>query len=355
MMGEVRTSPGSGRRSVEEIEREFTRLRMDEGGTVELRSSVLNLIVVTDEDSAGDATRAVSRLSGNLPSRAIILISDPDEPRENLDIRLSVFCEVRGGATGQVCAEQVTIHAEGPPAHHLGSLAGPLLLPDVPTFLWYPGSFAATSPELVSVDSLFDRLIVDSGAAPDRPGCLRELAGMLERPEVPALGDLQWVALSPWRSLVAELFGPPERARTLPDVDRVEILHDSRGEARALLMAGWLASSLGWRPRERNGGEVSFSTPSGREAVIALDPSSPDASLRRVRLYAGEWSFQVSRHRELSEAKSTVMKSGEIIGERTVQLGNLDRGILLGEELQYRGRDDVHESALRMAVELIDL
>lgn len=351
--GEMRSSPGSGRMSVEEIEREFTRLRTDEDGSVELRSSVLNLIVVTDEESAGDATRAVSHLSGNLPSRAIILISDPRETHENLDIQLSVFCDTRGG--GQVCSEQITIHAEGPPAHHLESLAGPLLLPDLPTFLWYPGSFEATSPELVGVGSLFDRLVVDSGESPDHRVCLRELAGMLDRPEIPALGDLQWVALSPWRSLVAELFAPSERAGALPEVDRVEVFYNSRGEARSLLMAGWLASSLGWKPREKNEGEISFSTPSGGESVIDLDSSSPHAALRRVRLYAGEWSFQVSRHREAARAKSTVMKNGEIIGERTVHMGNLDKAVVLGEELQYRGRDEVHESALKMAVELIDL
>lgn len=353
-MTETRTSPLSGRMPVEEIEREFARLRVDESGKVVLRSSVLNLIVVTDEESAESVTETVSHLSGRFPSRAIVLISDPDEAEENLDVHLSTHCSVRGETENQICAEQVTVHAEGPPAHHLESLAGPLLLPDLPAFLWYPGGFAAGSPELASIASLADRLIVDSGAAPSRTACLRDLAGMLERPGIPAVGDLQWVALTPWRSLISELFSPPERAEMLPDIERAEIFYNARGEVRALLLAGWLASSLGWKPEERRGEEVRFSAPSG-EIRLHLDPSSSDASLRRVRLYAGDSSFQVSRHREISEARSTVMRGGEITGERTVRLGYFDPENILGEELQYRGRDLTYEAALRAAVEILDL
>lgn len=351
---ETRTSQESGRIPVEEIEREFARLRMNEDGTLGLRSSVLNLIVVTDEESAADVTRTVSRLSGRFPSRAVVLISDTQETKENLEVNISAFCSIRGGTANQVCAEQVTIHAEGPPAHHLESLAGPLLLPDLPTFLWYPGHFDVRSPELASVASLAERLIVDPAAAQDRVSCLRGLRGTLEKSGIPALGDLQWVALSPWRSLVAELFHPPERAEMLNEIERVEILYSPRGEVRALLLAGWLASSLGWKPVERSSDGIQFSGPSG-EVKLLMDSSSSDASLRRVRLMAGEWSFQVSRHRRSAEARSTVMRSGEPVGESTVRLGHFDLENILGEELQYRGRDVTYENALKMAVEILDL
>jgi hypothetical protein len=73
-----------------------------------------------------------------------------------------------------------------------------------------------------------------------------------------------------------------------------------------------------------------------------------------VRLYTDDCSFQVSRHRELSDASATVMRDGELIGERTVQLGYFDLGVLLGEELQYRGRDTSYEEALKMVVEVLN-
>jgi glucose-6-phosphate dehydrogenase assembly protein OpcA len=354
---ETRSSPGRGPMSVEQIEHELGRLRMNEDGTLGLRASVLNLIVVTDEESAESVTRSVSNIAGRYPSRAIVLISDPEEGETNIEFQLAAFCSVRGGG-GQVCAEQITVHAEGPPAEHLESLAGPLLLSDLPVFLWYPGPFSPSSVEFAGMAALADRIILDSAAAGDCETSLREISGLLDEPETPAFGDLQWVHLSPWRTLVAELFSSPERAGELERLRGIEILHAPDGECRALLFVGWLASTLGWSledaTRTAEGREVRFAGPSG-EISVDMSPTSPDARFRQVRLYSNDYVFGVARSRELSEACTTVTKEGELLAERTVHLGHFDLGVLLGEELQYRGRDEVYEAALRMAAEMLDL
>ncbi len=353
---ETRRSPGGRKISVEQIEHELGGLRMNEDGTLGLRASVLNLIVVTDEESAGDVTRSVSNIAGRYPSRAILLISDPDESEAGVDIQLSAFCSVRGGGGAQVCAEQVTIHAEGPPAAHLESLAGPLLVSDLPVFLWYPGPFSPDSPEFAGMVGIADRLIIDSAAAGDCARSLTEIAALLEKEETPAVGDLQWVQLSPWRSLVAELFSSPERTGELERLRGVEILYAPDGECRALLLTGWLASTLGWRLEDvtptDNGREIRFDGPSG-EVSVSMSPASSDARFREVRLYTDDYTFEVARSRDLSEARTTVMKGGEVLAERTVHLGTFDLGVLLGEELRYRGRDESHEAALRRAVEIL--
>ena len=56
----------------------------------------------------------------------------------------------------------MTVRAEGPPAHHLDSVAGPLLVPDLPVFLWYPDGFSPRSPEFASMASLANRVILNS-------------------------------------------------------------------------------------------------------------------------------------------------------------------------------------------------
>jgi glucose-6-phosphate dehydrogenase assembly protein OpcA len=351
---EPRQAPAGGRMSVAQIERELGKLRTNDDGTLALRSSVLNLIVVTDEESAQEITDSVSRLAGRHPARAVVLIADP-EGESNVDVRLSAFCNVRGGGS-QVCAEQVTIHAEGPPARHLESLAGPLLIPDLPVFLWYPGEFSPRSLEFAAMADLADRIIVDSAASENHEACLREIAALIEDPEMPAIGDLQWVGLSPWRSLLADTFGAPERAGDLEKIESAEVLYAPGGENRALLLVGWLASTLGWKPESRNGGgqNIEFSGPSGRISVV-LSPDSPDARMRRIRLYSPEYSFQVSRHRELSDVRTTVMRGDKLLAERTVHLGSFDLGVLVREELRYRGRDEAYEGALRAAVGILEL
>src|SRR5829696_7910473 len=86
--------------------------------------------------------------------------SSPTPTKEpNLEVGLSAFCGLRRGmpGRGQVCAEQIKIHVEGPPARHLESLAGPLLIPDLPVFLWYPNGEVPRSPECDGMASLADR------------------------------------------------------------------------------------------------------------------------------------------------------------------------------------------------------
>jgi glucose-6-phosphate dehydrogenase assembly protein OpcA len=355
MTEETRRSDGGGAIGVEQIEHELGQLRMNEDGTLGLRASVLNLIAVADEEDAQSITESVSKLANQYPSRAIVLISDPDGERD-LDIQLSAFCNIRGGGGSQVCAEQITVHASGPPAEHLESFAGPLLVPGLPVFLWYPGVFSSSSPEFTGIAPLADRIILDSAASGDPEASLRDLAALLENPETPAIGDIQWVALSPWRSLVAEMFSAGERAKELDRISKVEILHTPEAEGRALLLLGWLASALGWELEGSNvadgGREIKFSGPSGDITVETRD-DSPDARLRRIRLYGENMSFQVSRHQDRNDASATVMRNSEIIGERTVKLGGFDLGVLLGEELQYRGRDAAYEAALRTAVEVL--
>jgi glucose-6-phosphate dehydrogenase assembly protein OpcA len=357
VIGETRSSPGAGPMSVEQIERELGRLRMNEDGTLGLRASVLNLIVVTDEESAEGVTRSVSNIAGRYPSRAIVLISDPEAEETNLEFELSAFCSTRGGGA-QVCAEQVTIHAEGRPAEHLESLAGPLLVSDLPVFLWYPGPFSPSSVEFAGMATLADRIIVDSAATGDCETSLREIAALLDEPETPAIGDLQWVQLSPWRALVAELFSSPERSGELERLRGVEILHAPDGECRALLFVGWLASTLGWSLEEAThtaeGREVTFADPSGKVSA-EMSPTSQDARFRQVRLYSDDYGFGVARSRDLSEARTTVTRGDEVLAERIVHLGHFDLGVLLGEELQYRGRDELYEAALRTAVGMLDL
>ena len=362
MIGSQRSAPYGGAMSAGQIERELARLRVNEDGSIGARASVLNLIVVTSEESAPEVTRVVCELSGNYPSRAILMVSDPDEGEANLEIGLSAFCSVRHGTPrgshNQVCAEQITMHVEGPPAEHLESLAGPLLIPDLPVFLWYPEGGVPGSPRCDGMAALADRIILDSGATGDCEASLRGMALLPVQEGVPAIGDLQWSALSPWRSLLADLFAPPERAGELAKIRRVEILHDRTGECQALLLVGWLSGALGWRPKSANdtaeGRAFRFDGPSG-DVTVELYRDDPEISLRRVRLYSEELSFQVSRYGEHADARSTVMRGEELLGERTVHLGFSGVGDLLGEELRLLERDKTHESALERAVEMLNL
>ncbi len=106
---------------------------------------------------------------------------------------------------------------------------------------------------------------------------------------------------------------------------------------------------------EDGGREFVFSGPSGA-VTVCLIPNPSDAALRQAKLLCdGDLTFEVSHHREAINARSRVLRGGEVVGERTVHLGPSDTGAFLGEELRLVGRDEIYEAALRRAVAILDL
>ncbi len=228
VIGDSGPGPYGGAMSAGEVERELARLRINEDGSLAARASALNLIVVTDEAAESSITPLLCDLSGRHPLRAVVVVSDSDEGEANLEMRLSAFCNPRSGRG--VCAELITLRAKGPPAGHLESLTGPLLLPDLPVFLHYPNGRVPARSER-GVVALADRLMLDSAMVNDCGEFFGEVIGLLKGGG-PAVGDLRWAALSPWRSLVADLFAPPDLAGELERIKHVEVLYGGGESAR---------------------------------------------------------------------------------------------------------------------------
>lgn len=363
-VGEERRTPDNdgGTMSVEQIERELAMLRMNEDGTVGLRSSVLNLIVVTSEEDAPEITRAINELADRYPSRVIILISDPDGER-NLDVQLAAFCSLRGGANQHICSEQITVHAEGSPALHLDSVAGPLLMPDLPTFLFYPGEFDADSQEFSRIAALSEHIIVDSNSSDDFEETFREVAKLAGDSDCPPVGDLQWATLAPWRSLTGDFFGSPERSGDLDDITGIEVAHAPDGASRAMLFVGWTSYVFGWKPvssggAENGGRRFVFEKPSGGEAEVTfsrLESDEGGSSLSEITIESRTFSFVISRPKDREEVCVRVIRDGETVGESTARLGSFDTSAMLGQELKSRGRDRTYEHSLKRAVEVLNL
>ena len=88
MIGEPRQAPGGAKMSLGQIERELGKLRTNDDGTLALRSSVLNLIVVTDEEPARSPPR--SRSWRAAIQRGPGVIADP-EGEPNVDVGLGLL------------------------------------------------------------------------------------------------------------------------------------------------------------------------------------------------------------------------------------------------------------------------
>ncbi|MDO8614502.1 MAG: glucose-6-phosphate dehydrogenase assembly protein OpcA [Dehalococcoidia bacterium] len=238
------------------IESELVRLRRLAAGEspagegFAIRTSLLNMVVHADNrERARAAGQAIAGLAGHHPSRALIIITKPASAAPRIDARLAAHCHTTPGLEQQVCCEEVTLTVRGPAAGHLHSIIIPLLVPDLPVYVWWTGPLPRERHALQEMLETADHFIVDSARFASANGLLK-LAQLCEANPGCSIGDLNWERLEPWREMLVRQCEGTSLRRYLPDVRDVKIAFASnrgaQASAQAFLLLGWLASRWGW-------------------------------------------------------------------------------------------------------------
>lgn len=365
---------------VSDLERELTRLRRVQSAHARelvrpiARASVLNLIVFAEREvHARRAARSISDLALRHPSRAIIVLADRGQ-RENIEKHIEMHCQlpIPDGAR-QVCYEQILVRAHGDVDDRLASAVIPLLVPDLPVFLWWTGTPPLGARSFGDLLRLTNRLIVDS-ADFARPEVTLPIIARISEAARGRFGltDLNWTRLTPWREIATAFFDVPAWRQFLDGINgvRVGFAVDMDGRdihpSQALLLVGWLASRLGWRPLETlapsEAGGLLFAVarPDGARIMIRVRPrferglEGGDISGIRVQASAGrqQAEFVVKRQPDPHHQTATVFLDGERRWERTMPLPSPAIVELIGEELAILGGDRTYEAALGALVEL---
>jgi len=239
----------------------------ERGGSGVLRIREHNLVVYAGGESAGEQIGQVAaRLAQCHPARVIVVLDEPpdgDGERE-LPAWITAACYRSRQGGRQVCWEQVTVPTGGVEAAQTEAAITPLLVPDLPIVLWWPGEPDVGSELFSRLSSLADRLVIDSAGVASLGRQWSALRNELRSKQSRfTMEDLSWLRLEPWRELIAEPFDDPSRRDFLAEVTEVQIgfQEEEAGEerlgyveppstavARALLLAGWLCALLGWMP-----------------------------------------------------------------------------------------------------------
>ena len=361
------------------LERELARLRRSMGvhateqGAPVARASVLNLVIfATREAHARRAAHTIDELATRHPCRAIIVVGD--RAREGVRPDLEMHCHLaKPGDLQQVSYEQILIRARGDADQRLASALIPLLLPDLPVFLWWTETPPLDRPYFDELLALADRLIVDSGdfARPDKT--LAQLHAVARSGNGRyGLTDFNWTRITPWRELVSQFFDVPAWRPFLDGITgvRVGFAVDADGRrihpSQALLLIGWLAARLGWEaieslaPSEAGGLLFAMCRGDGEEIQTRVRPrymrGIDEGNLSGLRIQAETGGrraeFVVKREEGTSHATITVQIDDVVVTERIVPLGNPGIGELLGEELTIARSDAIYEDALAALVAL---
>ena len=361
------------------LERELARMRRSMGAHAKeqavpvARASVLNLVVFATRDAhARRAAATIDQLATRHPSRAIVLLAD--RQREGIPPGLEMHCHLsHPGGLQQVSYEQILIRARGHADQRLASAVIPLLLPDLPVFLWWTETPPVDALYFEQLLGLADRLIVDSGdfARPDRT--LARLHAVARAGDGRyGLTDFNWTRITAWRELVSQFFDVPAWRPFLDGVTGVRIgfAVDADGReihpSQALLLIGWLASRLGWRaveslaPSEAGGLLFAMQRADGEEIQTRVRPrfmrGIDEGNLSGLRIQARDGArhaeFVVKRIEDSAHATTTVIIDGRVVAERLVPLGRPGVSELLGEELTIARSDAIYEDALAALVAL---
>jgi glucose-6-phosphate dehydrogenase assembly protein OpcA len=352
-----------------------------EKGLPHARASVLNLIVVvTDEAAADRVVRTLLGLGVRHPSRAIVLVPQPDAAGPAIDARISTHCHDALGGGERVCYEEVVLTVRGESATHLGGVVAPLLIHDLPTHIWWPGDPPFHDGVFDQVAELGDRILVDTSDMRDLLAGLRRLSTLRRRS---GIGDLSWERLAWWQERTAQFFDAPRFRRYLPNLSRLRIRYaesptsSARVEdadeiapgvpspmAEALLYAGWIATRLGWKRHATLDPLVDGAFRlrlEGRHEMVELDlrPVATDASrpgdLLSVRLRSlgetGAAEFIIDRDGD--DAMVATNADGMTALLRRVSTEARREPELLSAQLTADAADALYGDALRAAAILL--
>jgi glucose-6-phosphate dehydrogenase assembly protein OpcA len=200
---------------------------------------VLNLVVVVDRDWKGEIANRLERVGRYHASRTVLcaiearrdtldalVVMDYEEPREGLGI----------------IRERVEIDIGPEHVAHLETIVDPVIVSELPTVLWCPHGH---DEAMDALRGLADVMLFDSDEHPGQSSALARAAELLGWAYVV---DLAWLRTTPWRERIAATFNPPRRRGELRRISGIAVRHRSSSSASALLLAGWLASRLGWQP-----------------------------------------------------------------------------------------------------------
>ena len=281
------------------ISAELLRARRSAGSPAQ--GMVLTLIIVCDESEYASAMEASMAAGREHPSRILLVVTAAGR-----SAGLDADVHIGEGTPGDV----VVIRMRGAVAAHPASVIRPLLLPDSPVVIWWPGKAPnnQTGDELAQ---LAMRRLTDAAASARPLATLRARA----RDYTPGDTDLSWTRLTPWRALLAAALDQyPAKIKSV-------LIEADNGNPSADLLAAWLQSRL---------------------KVDATRKISKGPGLTAVRLTTAAGDIAITRPDGLLAYYAVPGQP-----ERLVALKRRDSTELISEELRRMDADDVYERAVK--------
>ena len=257
-----------------------------------------------DRRGLGDALDAADLVAGPILEG----MKKAGKPADLSRFDIAPYTKIRVGS--ETSGESILLRLSGRLVKHAESAVLPLLLPDSPVVVWWPGQ-APANPSGDAMGALASRRLTDAEAASQPVRHLRTVA----RHYAPGDTDLSWTRLTPWRALLAaalDQVGSPVTGG---------LIVAGSGNPAGVLLESWLEDRLGVHIRWRR-------VDSTRIEQVVLETADGDVTISRGQHGAATFSVPGS-------------------GERSVPLPTRSLAELLAEDLRRLDADAIYAATIR--------
>lgn len=297
-----------------EIAAEFVRARRRAGSPA--MGMIMTLVIVADEDEAGEAMTVARSASREHPARILGVVMGEKRGAPRVDAQVGIGSGLSG--------ERALIRLSGEVTRHPQSVVLPLLLPDSPVVVWWPGR-APDDPAADPLGALGTRRITDAASVPSS-----KARAMLTQCSTYAPGntDLAWTRITGWRALLAAAL----------DQHPGKVLSASvtgeRVSPSADLLTAWLADRLKCDVTRKNSqgpgitevvlttkqGDVTISRYDGRLATLS-SPNQPDRPVALKRRDLDELLSEELRRLDPDDVYAATVRQMAKTGSREAPRG----------------------------------
>lgn len=325
------------------------------------RAATLNLICpAKDENDVASLRDLLSQLSQRHPGRMFLIVppSTPAAPGGEWVAR--VLRPKETPASSHICNEIIQLESHG--ADFSGAVAAltPLLRGDLPVFLWWRCESPVNNPNFDRLAAISHRILLDSPNAALPPeeylGLARLHRSLRQRHSVTCLN---WARLTRWRQLLSQAFDTREGIEHLHHLSSVTFsacCSEPALNGDAVLLAGWLASRLDWKPANVEGpSQLRMSTANGN--TVRLDFGTTQhrwkSVLHAVVIRSKDDHLVVSLVNNDEKISLALQQQGRLLGRSAGGFPLLSEADVLHEELDILEADHVFQEAFDCGAELL--
>jgi len=325
------------------------------------RAATLNLICrACDQNDAARLADLLAELAQRHPGRIFLLVPPTTESANDGEWMARILTPEPANSSRSLCNEIIQLESRNAAFEGVSTALTPLLKGDLPVFLWWRGQSPIDNLNFDRLAQLADRILLDSEELALHP---EQFLGLARLHRSLRHGHnityLTWARLTPWRQLLGQSFDTREGIEHLHHLSSITFSACCSQPALnggSVLLAGWMASRLGWKPAGAEGpNRLRMSASNGRSVLLDFETTQHQwkSMLHAVVIRSQDDHLVVSLVNRDDKISLVLQQQGKLLGQSAGGYPLLTETEVLREELDILESDHLFQEALDCGVELL--